>query len=424
MLASVRVLVPESTRAVRRLARIASATRSNPTPSRPRPTQRGLVMFSPGHDEVGGAARRSRLLAASLANRGWNVRVITRSGTRHRFALRRSSNLTVVEIPGFHCRRLGVLMFLALGIPLGIVFGVRGSVFIAIQLVSPTTAAAVCAAVLRRPFVAMATTSGELSEAAYLMASPLSTLRRPLVARAAFLAAQTEQAALELSTLVESSRVVIVPNPVEAVAAVPPLTGAPRAVYTGRLSEEKDLPRLLEAWRNIAEHRPGAMLTLVGDGGHHRSVEQQLRQIVSADAVLQRIVTFTGWVADVRPLLADADVYVLPSLTEGMSNSLLEACAWGRVVVASNIPANVEILGDDYPLLFRPADTESLSEALRRALEDEAIRREVLDRVSHRVKAHSVDNVVLRLERILEAAIVGHEAATTAAPPERACRGR
>jgi glycosyltransferase involved in cell wall biosynthesis len=362
------------------------------------------VIFSPGHDEVGGAARRSRLLATALANRGWRVRVITRAGTLHRFAVRRSPNLTVIEVPGFHSRALGAALFLALGVPLGLVFGTRASVFLAIQLVSPTTAAAVCAAVLRRPFVAMATTSGQLSEAAYLMDSPLSVLRRPLVRRAAFLAAQTTEAAAELTALVDDARVVIVPNPVEEIVGAPALTGAPCAVYTGRLSEEKDLPRLLDAWRVVAEHRSGAMLTLVGDGGHHRPVEAQLRQTVTADAVLRRIVTFTGWVPDVAPFLARADVYVFPSLTEGMSNSLLEACAWGRVIVASDIPANRAVLGDRYPLLFTPANTPSLVVALQRAFDDEAIRTEALGCIAERVKAHSLERTVTRLEHLFEAA--------------------
>ncbi len=375
-------------------------------------SSRRVVMFSPGHDEAGGAARRSRLLAGSLADRGWDVRVVTRAGTRRRFAVRRSRNLTVVEVPGLGSRALGAALFLAVGVPLGLVFGARARVFLAIQLVSPTTAAALCAAALRRPFVAMATTSGSLGEAGFLLEGRLSGVRRPLVRRAAYLAAQTEQVAAELSDVVPKSRIVVVPNPVETVAPVPPLTGAPRAVYTGRLSEEKDLLRLLHAWRLVGEGRHGAMLTLVGDGGRHRSVEQQLRRAVSADAVLHATVTFTGWVPDVAPFLASADVYVLPSLTEGMSNSLLEACAWGRVVVASAIPPNMEVLGQAYPLLFDPGDTQGLADALRLALDDDGLREEARGLVTERVKAHSVDNVVARLEALLDAALL-HEGVRT-----------
>ncbi len=90
-----------------------------------------------------------------------------------------------------------------------------------------------------------------------------------------------------------------------------------------------------------------------------------MRHRVSDDPVLPHSVTFTGWVADVAPLLAGSDVYVLPSLAEDMSNSLLEACAWGRVVVASDIASNRAVLGNDEPLLFIAGDTLSLVEALR-----------------------------------------------------------
>lgn len=361
-------------------------------------------MFSPGHAEAGGAARRSRLLASSLAERGWDVRVITRAGTLRQFSVTRSTNLTVIEVPGFGSRRLGTLLFLAVGLPLGLVLGARAAVFVAIQLVSPATAGAVCSTLLGRPFVAMATTSGQLSETAYVMNARFSALRLRLVRRAAFLAAQTEQVAEELSRLVDRSRIVVIPTPVEAVVA-PPLSGAPRAVYTGRLSEEKDLFRLIDAWRAILEERADAVLTLVGDGGPYRSVEARLRQAVSVDPVLRNSVTFIGWVPDVAPFLAGSDVYVFPSLSEGMSNSLLEACAWGRIVVASDIPSNRAVLGDDYPLLFTAGDTSSLVEVLHQALDDTAVRANATMSVARRVGECSVDAVVTRLEAMLEAAV-------------------
>ncbi len=365
---------------------------------------RRVVMFSPGHGEAGGAARRSRVLAAALARHGWEVRVITRAGTLRRFTIGRSSNVTVIEVPGFGSRRLGAVLFLAVGLPLGLAFGARSEVFLAIQLVSPTTAGAVCSAVLRRPFVAMTSSSGQLSETAYVMHAPLSVLRTRLVRRAAFLVAQTEEVADELSRLVDRSRIAVIPTPVEVVSP-PPLSGAPRAVYTGRLSEEKDLFRLLDAWRVIAEERSDAVLTLVGNGGSYRSVETRLRQTVSDDPVLRDSVTFTGWVADVAPFLTGSDVYVFPSLSEGMSNSLLEACAWGRVVVASDIPSNRAVLGDDYPLLFATGDTLSLLKALHQALDDPAVRADAVTAVTERARVCSVDVVAARLEATLEAAV-------------------
>ncbi|MDQ4068254.1 MAG: glycosyltransferase family 4 protein [Actinomycetota bacterium] len=359
-----------------------------------------MVIFSPGHSERGGIARRSRLFASELAARGWDTRVVAKSDDLHWFRTTRHPNLVVVEIPGFRSQALGALTFLTAGVVAGSIWGRRAAALLAVQLVSPTYAAAICSQLVRRPYIAFTSTSGQLSEVAYLINSRFSRVRSDLLRRAAFVAAQTAAAAEELKRIVDPERVAVVPNPVESVVAAP-LTGHPRAIYTGRLSEEKDLLRLLDAWRIVAEPRAEAVLTLAGDGGRYRSVQTELRQRVGQDAVLARSVVFTGWVSDVGPLLASSDVYVFPSLTEGMSNALLEACAWGRVVVASDIPSNRAVLGDDYPLLFPAGDSEGLVEALNRALGDDHIRAAAVDRVLRRAKAFSLDVVVDEIEELV-----------------------
>jgi glycosyltransferase involved in cell wall biosynthesis len=366
---------------------------------------RRVVMFTAGMAEPGGAARRSRLIAYGLAARGWQVRGVTRAGTLRSFRLHRATNLLVLEVPGFGRRRTGGALFVLCALPLGLLWGMRASRFVAVQLLSQATVAAVCSLVLGRPYLALASTSGKrVSEVRYLVEETrLKTLRRRLLGRAAVLIAQTPAAAEELRAFAPSERIAVLPNPVAAVDA-PPLDGAPRAAYSGRFSEEKDLPRLLDAWRVVAEELPGATLTLVGEGGGFRSVEDALRRTVAADPVLARTVTFTGWVPDVGPYLRAADVYVFPSLDEGMSNALLEACAWGRVVVASDIAPNRAVVGDDYPLLFAAADTDGLVTALRRAFTDESARTDSLAAIERRLGSFSPEAVIGRLERLLDAA--------------------
>jgi glycosyltransferase involved in cell wall biosynthesis len=361
-----------------------------------------LVLFSPGHAEPGGAAARSRRLASMLAERGWEVRAVTRAGSRNRFRLDRSPNLTVLEVPGFTKRGLGGALFLVVAVPAGLVWGARSAAFIAIRLTSPATAAALCGLLLRRPYLAFTTSSGERSELHDVLSSRTLRLRRRLLRRAAFLVAQTSYAARELETLVPREQIAVIPNPVDSVPPAP-LNGRPHAVYSGRLSAEKDLPRLLAAWSRVAKERPDAQLTLVGAGGTHRSVEHELKATVEADPVLRRCVSFTGWVVDVGDYLRQADVYAFPSLEEGMSNALLEACAWRRVVVASDIPANRAVLGDDFPLLFRAGDTAALVVALRRALSDDLVRAEAVRHVEARIRKSSPEAVAARLEELIAA---------------------
>jgi glycosyltransferase involved in cell wall biosynthesis len=191
------------------------------------------------------------------------------------------------------------------------------------------------------------------------------------VRAAALVVGQHEAAADELRTL--ASRVAVLPNPVAAVGA-PALNGNAAVVFTGRLGHDKDLAGLLRAWRDVVALDPSARLELVGDAGRHEPAAEELRAMVASDEQLQRTVTFTGWVSDVGPYLAMADVFVLPTIEEGMSNSLLEACAYGRVIVASRIPANVAVLGDGHPLWFTVGNHAELTEALLRAMRDESAR--------------------------------------------------
>lgn len=362
----------------------------------PRAHTRHLVMFVPGISG-GGAQRRGMLLARTFAERGWHVRVLSRSGTGFRFRLQIEPRITAFEVPGFSRRAIGAGLFALTALPLGLWWSRRATGIVSLQLSATTSVGAVCASMTRKPLVALSSTSGELSDAGH---ARRSGLRRLLLERVTWLVAQTDAGAEELATLGPADRITVVPNPV-AQHTPPGHTGAPVALYSGRFSEEKDLPVLLEAWRIVKAEMPEAELLLAGSGGAYRSVEALLRQMVLEDSTLRATVTFTGWLEDVRSLFERADVFVFPSRSEGMSNSLLEACAAGRIVVASNIAANRAVVGDDYPLLFPVGDSDALAKALHRAFLDESIRRKAISQLSARLPRFSPAKVVERLESLL-----------------------
>jgi len=278
----------------------------------------------------------------------------------------------VLDVPGFG-HRLGGALYLACSLLLGVAWGRRSTV-VAFQLGSQLLAAGACARVWSRPLVAFSTSNGDAGEVAEVLRSPRRWLHRRLLRGADRLVGQTEAARVELLELARADRVMVLANPVVLPTDVPPLDGRPRAVFAGRLAEEKGLDVLLDAWERVADGRAGARLTLVGGGGNFGSVEAELRARVLASELLRETVTFTGWVADVEPYLRDADVFVLPSCWEGLSNALLEACALRRLVVASEIPGNTEVLGADHGLLFRPGDANGLTVALAGAFDDQRLR--------------------------------------------------
>jgi glycosyltransferase involved in cell wall biosynthesis len=367
---------------------------------RGRAAPRRLVFFGPSPSEPGGASRRAALITQALAKQGWSVLVIGRSGSGRRLSMRRQGPVTVLEVPGFGRRALGGLSFLVVGIFVGLIAGIRCQGFLALQLSSPATAAALCGLLTRRPFVVLASTSGKLSETSLFRGGHAAWVRRALVRNATALVGQTPAAADELRAVFPSTTTAVVPNPVR-IGRPKPLNGSPRVAFAGRFAEEKDLARLLLAWQALVREVPDARLTLIGAGGRYRSVELDLREQVKTTPALRTTVQFTGWIEDPAAEVAKADVFVFPSLSEGMSNALLEACALGRVVVASDIPANVSVLGRDYPLLFAAGDELGMSRALHTAIADPPVRQECLRQITHRVRLFTPSAVAEDLKALL-----------------------
>jgi L-malate glycosyltransferase len=142
----------------------------------------------------------------------------------------------------------------------------------------------------------------------------------------------------------------------------------PRIMFTGRLHPQKNLDVLLEAWPKVSAET-GARLVLLGDGPERKRLEEKARTLRIADSV-----AFEGVVDDVAEALRSAELFVLPSVAEGMSNSLLEAMATGLPCVASDIGGNRDLLQaeDRGPagLLVSQPTPESWSDALIALIRD------------------------------------------------------
>lgn len=126
-------------------------------------------------------------------------------------------------------------------------------------------------------------------------------------------------------------------------------------VAVGRLSPEKNQTMLLDAFAKVYQQHPEAELIIVGDGVIRSDLENQAVQLGIADVVL-----FTGQVDNPADYLAVADVFVHPSLYEGQPMVLLEAMMQHRLIVATNIAANVGVLGNQtYGLLTQDVTTNA-----------------------------------------------------------------
>jgi glycosyltransferase involved in cell wall biosynthesis len=145
-------------------------------------------------------------------------------------------------------------------------------------------------------------------------------------------------------------------------------------LYVGRLSREKGVIELLEAWRAV--RHPTALLVLVGPDmpGHPLDVGPLARQHVAEHGLGSRV-RFHGAVQDVAPLLRATDLYVQPSHYEAFSNAVIEAMASGLPVVASRVGGMLDcIVDEENGLLTTPRDPADLARALQRVVDDAALR--------------------------------------------------
>ncbi len=145
----------------------------------------------------------------------------------------------------------------------------------------------------------------------------------------------------------------------------------------GRFVREKGYHSLIEAFSAL----PGSLknrsqLLLLGTGPLERELKSLTRKLKLSSRVL-----LPGFRSDVRKILEISDLVVFTSLWEGLSIALLEAMAASKAIVATDIAAFKDALeAGTEAILVPPTDSQALSTALQRLLEDESAREELGER--------------------------------------------
>ena len=139
------------------------------------------------------------------------------------------------------------------------------------------------------------------------------------------------------------------------------------------LRPEKGLKTLLDAFAAVGRLIPGMKLAIVGSGPCAESLQQRAKELeISRDCI------FEPATARVPEWLNAIDIFVLPSVSEALSNSLMEAMACGCCVVASRVGGNPELVADEKTgRLFEPGDSAGLAAVLRCLIVDPSKRKEM-----------------------------------------------
>lgn len=161
------------------------------------------------------------------------------------------------------------------------------------------------------------------------------------------------------------------PDPVLKAAPGRPVTVLPEGVtvgVVGRLEKVKGIGYLLKAIRLLLDGGLSISLVIVGDGPQKNNLEWQVAEMELTERVI-----FTGWLdyAETIKVMSRLDVYALPSLSEGLNTTLLEALALERPVVATDVGGNPEIIiNNETGLLVPPKDPAALAKAIEKILDD------------------------------------------------------
>jgi len=141
-------------------------------------------------------------------------------------------------------------------------------------------------------------------------------------------------------------------------------------LFLARFTGHKQPLTLIRAFHEAVGQLPGLRLLMVGEGDEK---EEGMR--LAAELGLEGRVYFSSFRQDVPDVLAAADIYVLPSLWEGLPIGLLEAMAMGKAVIGTRVDGTREVLRDgENGLVVEPGNVGALAAAILRLVEDRRLR--------------------------------------------------
>lgn len=207
----------------------------------------------------------------------------------------------------------------------------------------------------------------------------------------------------------EIGRVWYIPNGIEPQFFLPrdyPDGCAQRLLYAGTWIDHKGVFYLREGFSTIAQRHPDVRLTIVGCGTGAETVKQGFDA-----SVRDRVEVLPFAPREEMPTLyAKHDIFVFPSLMEGLPIVLLEAMAMGMPVVTTETCGMMDMVEDEYNgLLVKPADSAALVAAVERMMTSGELRRRLGRTAQETMRRHTWERTAAQLEKVFRLAIAEAE---------------
>jgi glycosyltransferase involved in cell wall biosynthesis len=216
--------------------------------------------------------------------------------------------------------------------------------------------------------------------------------------------------ALQLLYNREINRVWYVPNGIESSFFLPrdyPDGLTTRLLFAGTWIDHKGVYYLCEGFASVAKRFPNATLTIVGCGADTQTVKNSFAVEVR-DRV--QVLPFVPR-SEMANFYANHDVFVFPSLMEGLPIVLLEAMATGMPVVTTETCGMMDMVEDEYSgLLVKPADSEAFAAAIERVMTSAELRRKLGHNAQETMRRHTWERAAEQLEQVFQLAIADAKA--------------
>lgn len=211
--------------------------------------------------------------------------------------------------------------------------------------------------------------------------------------------AQTQYAKEIIQQKTNHRNIKVVPNPINKID-VEDYNPLNQIVTVGRLSREKGHKFLIDAFSKIKNKKWS--LHLVGDGDERDKLELQVNRLGIANVVI-----FHGHQKEFKSILASSDIFVLPSLSEGFPNALIEAMSVPLACISSDCiagPSDIIEHGVN-GLLVPPGDSEALADSINSLIIDTQMRERIRHegyKIRERLEFSKVANEILKFIQIVQ----------------------
>jgi glycosyltransferase involved in cell wall biosynthesis len=321
---------------------------------------------------LGGMERECALLAQELARRGYAPVIVTEQLGLDTPRYEEVGGVRVHRVPSSPERSLRVQLSVAARMALLVLRHRRSAAF---AIVRTTTLPAVLVGLLKKlrligfPTLVTAETGGTADDVVALAERPLFGLSRALVSAHDRLNGICRANVDHLREYgFPAAKITFIPNGIDTSAwreTRPPARIA-RFLFLGRIDPEKGIFELAEAFARVHGHHPEVRLTFAGEGPATHALRTRVRELG-----LDGPVTFAGRIPyeELGRLFGEHDCMVLPSYSEGMPLSVLEAAAHHRAMIVTDVGDMRALFGERIRVI-PPRDVAALAAAMEAAVRD------------------------------------------------------